>query len=338
MAPSEATIRNLKLYLLPSIALTFLVITIALVIVVYVDNREIDSNIQQSDVGYMESLASANGFAGTVTSNQLTVTTTTGIGLMQGKNFQIVHANPESVTAVPLTGYSVNAPGTINDDQSILQAFDCLMTRSTTLAGFIAGPTNLDNLVTNDLNVIQSMAVLQGQLTAAKNLFLFRADEITVQLDTNDTFIWSTNPMIYGSQFVPANTLVEGDVLYFETCGSLTIAGLSDTTTTFSVLPAPVSTVSVLTLGAAVYFYTCKNWVTMVTLVSPTSMTYQINSIVTATNNATGIKLAVNTTMQGQTLNPQLQQQFELALKEDLDTPVFDVTSAFGKYETKIQP
>ncbi len=45
MAPSEETIRNLKLYLLPSIALTFLVITIALVIVVYVDNREIDSKM-----------------------------------------------------------------------------------------------------------------------------------------------------------------------------------------------------------------------------------------------------------------------------------------------------
>jgi hypothetical protein len=310
-------------------------ITIALVIVTYVDNRTVNDNIKVADNGYMESVATANGFAGTVKSNLLTLTTTTGFGLMQGGNSKISPANPKLVTSTALTGYNFNAPGKINEDQTILEAFDCLMTRSTTLTGFIAGPTNLDNLVTNDQTVLQSLESLQGQLNAAKLLYLFRADNITVALGTSDTLIWT--PMIYGTNFLPPNTLVEGSMLYFETSASLTIVAESDTTTTFSVGPAAVSAAPVIHLSAAVYLYNCKVWVTMVNLVSATNMTYAISAVVTATNNATGSVLTANSTMQSQTLNPQFQQQFEIALKVDTGAPVFDVSSAFGAFLTKPQ-
>ncbi len=337
MALTEETIRNLKLYALPSVVLIFLLVTIALVIVVYVDNRTINEHVTDTNVGYMESVKTANGFAGTVKDHQLTMTTTTPIGLMQASKGIISAADPDLVTSALLNDYVVDPSGKINADDTILDGFNSLMTRSTLMTGFISGPDNLDNHVANDETVIQSISNLQGQLNAAQLLYLFRADNPTVALGVSDTLIWSAQPMIFGLQFVPANTLVEGDVLYFETSASLAIVAESDTTTTMNVLPSADFTTSLIHLIPATYLYTSQNWITMVTQVSPTAKTFGINSVITAINNATGNVFTVNSTSQSQTLNPQLQQQFELALKVNTGAPVFDVSSAYGKFDTKSQ-
>jgi hypothetical protein len=198
-----------EVYALPTLAL--IIGIVALVILVLANQSNDDAKLQ------IESIASENGFEGSLNNDDelnLSLTTT---GLLFGQSGAIFSAPDSAITATLLTNFDNRLTGTpITASDSILTSLQkCAVLKQTKMINFVSST----GIITPEDSSFEAIQKLQGNILFAPHIFSVSSGSVIANNDFET--LWSEE--MFGSPEFPPNSLFVGTVIEVRTYGEIII-------------------------------------------------------------------------------------------------------------------
>lgn len=236
-----------KLYGISGAAFVILTICIVLEIIVFLDQKNLESN-------FVQSIEDANGFTSNTSVDNVASVSTSVTGLTSGEDGKLVPTPSNAITSVTLTGFEPTPASIISVSDTMVQAMGKLIvSKQTQLEGYQALPISNKTPLASSSTIMDAFKLVQSQISAS--VFMFVGGSITVAGSNSSVPIWG--PILSGSTTFPAQTLFPGCQFTIVTNGSVTITGGSPRSVRMSIsLGNTVSSADSDALAANTYSFT----------------------------------------------------------------------------------